>query len=472
MNDQYEFGMIGLGTMGSNLVLNMSDKGFSVAGYDKDRSQVDNLNKLAADRKIKAYDTIENFVSALARPRVIMLLVPAGPIVDAVVFELKPLLSEHDLIIDCGNSHFADTQKRTDLLLQEGLHFMGMGVSGGEAGARFGPSLMPGGDIKAYERISPMLQAVAAKVNGEPCVAYMGKGAAGHYVKMVHNGIEYAIMQLIAETYHLLKKCAGLSDAELSDVYQKWNGGKLHSFLVEVTAAIFKQPNEENTGMIINNILDTAHQKGTGAWMSIDAMKNQCPVPTIDAAVSQRALSAMNGERVAAYKLLATKELVFGGDKQAFINGLEDALFFASAIAYAQGFALLHQASLIYKYNTNVETVATVWRGGCIIRAAILEDIRVVFKANPDLENLLVSDHFSALLAGLRQAPADAVTTGLQQHIPLPALGASVNYYDSYHSSWLPANLIQAQRDFFGAHTYERVDKPGIFHTIWNQIIQ
>ncbi len=473
MNEQqFQFGMIGLGTMGSNLVLNINDKGFSVAGYDKDTSRVNEMNEASSGRKVKAFNTIESFVSSLNSPRIIMLLVPAGPIIDAVVFELKPLLSEADLIIDCGNSHFSDTQARTDKLLQEGLHFMGIGISGGETGARFGASIMPGGDKKAYELIGGMLEAIAARVNGEPCVAYMGAGAAGHYVKMVHNGIEYAIMQLLSESYHLMKNYAGLSNEELHRVYQKWNKGKLQSFLVEITAAIFAQDDENSNEKLIDLISDTAHQKGTGAWTSKDAMDIQYPIPAIDAAVSQRAMSSMKLRRMEAEKLLHKKEVSFIGNKQDYLDQLEDALYFATILAYTQGLAMLHHASTVYTYNINIATVASVWRGGCIIRANILKDIRDVYAAVPELQNLLLSEHFSSILNKLKNPLKIIITSGIQNNIPLPAFCATLAYFDSYHSGWLPANLIQAQRDFFGAHTYERLDKPGIFHTSWNQIVQ
>ena len=470
--EHYDYGMIGLGTMGSNLVLNMSDKGFTVAGYDKNTAQVESLNKLADGRKIKAFDTIEEFVKSLSTPRTIMLLVPAGPIVDAVVFELKPLLGEFDLIIDCGNSHFSDTQIRTEKLLMEGIHFMGLGISGGETGARFGASIMPGGDKGAYARIAPMLEKIAAQVNGQPCVAYMGSGAAGHYVKMVHNGIEYAIMQLLTETYHLMKKYAGLSDEDLHKVYTKWNNGKLKSFLVEITAAIFMQNDEGSGEKLINKIADTAHQKGTGAWMSKEAMDIQQTIPSIDAAVSQRAISSMKLQRLKAESLFPLKEISFTGNKADYIDQMEDALYFAVIIAYTQGLAMLQQASVVHKYNISIATVASVWRGGCIIRAEILEEIRAAFEATPELTNLLLSEAFSERLNKLKNPLKIIVTSGIQNNIPLPVFSATLSYYDSYHSGWLPANLLQAQRDFFGAHTYERLDKPGIFHTNWNQTVQ
>ena len=472
MDEKYSFGVIGLGTMGSNLVMNMSDQGFSVAGYDRDTEKVNLMNKLGEGKKIKAFETMETFVAALGSPRIVMLLIPAGPIVDAVIFELKPMLREADLIIDCGNSHYTHTQKRTDKLLEEGLHFMGLGVSGGETGARFGPSIMPGGDVKAYEYIRPMLEAISAKVNGEPCVAYMGHGAAGHYVKMVHNGIEYAIMQLIAESYHLLKICAGYSDNDLHNIFSKWNKGKLQSFLIEITAAIFAQPDEAGKGMLVNFILDTAHQKGTGAWMSKDAMDIQQAIPSIDAAVTQRALSAMKVQRVKANELLPERQTTPTTNREKFANEVEDALYFSIILAYTQGLAMLQQASVVYHYKINIATVASVWRGGCIIRAAILEDIHAAYAESPDLTNLMMNSRFSDLLKEFKGSLKSTITSGIQNNIPLPSFCATLSYYDSYHSGWLPANLVQAQRDFFGAHTYKRIDKDGIFHTDWNQTIQ
>ncbi|MEP6712499.1 MAG: NADP-dependent phosphogluconate dehydrogenase [Ferruginibacter sp.] len=470
---QFSFGMIGLGTMGSNLVLNMTDHGYSVAGYDKDINKVNDLNKFAPEKKLKAFNDVADFVHALEVPRVIMLLVPAGKIVDAVIADLKPFLSDHDIIIDCGNSHFTDTQLRIDMLIKDNLHFMGLGVSGGETGARFGPSIMPGGDMAAYTRIEPMLQAIAAKVNGEPCTAYMGTGSAGHYVKMVHNGIEYALMQLISETYHLLKVYAGLSNEELHTVFERWNKEKLQSFLIEITAAVFTQQDEDGTGLLIDKIADIAHQKGTGAWMSQDAMTLPSPIPAIDAAVSQRTLSSLKTERVAAAETNVKEPMVGNtGNKNDFINQAEDALHAAFIITYAQGLAMLQQASAIYKYNIHISTVAAIWRGGCIIRAAMLEDITTAFIQQPTLKNLMLSSQFSTQLNQEQFSLKGILKAAINNAIPVPAFSACMSYYDSYYSSWLPANLIQAQRDFFGAHTYERLDKPGIFHTNWNQKIQ
>ena len=472
MSEQYSFGMIGLGTMGNNMVLNMSDHGYSVAGYDKNPAQVAELNRLDTHDNIEAFDDIKAFVASIKVPRTILLLVPAGHIVDAVIEELKPLLQKEDTIIDCGNSHFVDTQLRIDTLAKEGFHFMGLGVSGGETGARFGPSIMPGGDKTAYARISDMLAAVSAKVNGEPCTAYMGTGAAGHYVKMVHNGIEYALMQLISESYHLLKIHGGFTNEELNAVFTDWNKGKLQSFLIEITSAIFLQPDESGKGMLIDNILDTAHQKGTGAWMSQDAMKIQSPIPAIDAAVTQRILSSMKQDRVVAARFFAKDNYIEkAANKETLANDIENALYTAFIITYSQGLAMLQQASATYNYGIDVATVASIWRGGCIIRAAILKEITSAYQNNADLKNLMLSPEFSDTLKTGEPTLRRVIQKGLQYAIPLPSFSACLNYFDSYFSEWLPANLIQAQRDFFGAHTYERADKDGIFHTNWSQTI-
>ena len=470
---KFSYGMIGLGTMGCNLVLNMSDNGYSVAGYDKNIKQTENLNAQAGKRNVKAFNEIKVFVQALEHPRIIMLLVPAGSIVDAVVAELKPLISAEDIIVDCGNSHFVDTQTRIDKLAKEHIHFVGLGVSGGETGARFGPSIMPGGDIEAYKKISPMLEAIAAKINGQPCTAYMGSGAAGHYVKMVHNGIEYAIMQMIAEAYHLLKIYGGLTNQELHEVFATWNKGRLQSFLIEITAAVFLQKDEDGNGMLVDKIKDTAKQKGTGAWMSQDAMATGSPIPSIDAAVSARILSAMRNERAAASEIYPMKiSQTTSEDKNEFITLLEDALYAAFVITYAQGLAMLQTSSDNYNYNTDLKTVASIWRGGCIIRAAMLEDIMETYQREPEIKNILNGKKFSSTLSASQSSLRNVVQIGAQQAIPLPSLSASLNYFDSYRSKWLPANLIQAQRDFFGAHTYERIDKEGSFHTEWNASIQ
>ncbi|MBS1742227.1 MAG: NADP-dependent phosphogluconate dehydrogenase [Bacteroidetes bacterium] len=469
---QYDFGMIGLGTMGQNLVLNIADHGYSVAGYDKDKQKVDNLNEQAADRKLKAFEDLATFIASLRPPRTILLLVPAGPIVDAVIRDIKPYLGANDIIMDCGNSHFTDTAMRSGKLKEDNIHFAGTGISGGETGARFGPSIMPGGDKTVYEQLAPMLESIAAKANGSPCVAYMGNGAAGHYVKMVHNGIEYALMQLIAETYHLLKKYAGYTNDELHQLFSTWNSGRLHSFLVEITAAVFTQPDNNSNEKLIDKIADTAHQKGTGAWMSQDAMNVLAPIPVIDAAVSQRILSSMKKERVAAG--VNTTELTISKNvnKEAFASLMEEALFTSFIITYAQGLAMMQNASALYTYETDIATVASIWRGGCIIRAGILEDITTAYRKEPELKNIMTSEMFAGTLQKQITAVKTVLKTAIDSGIPVPAYSACYNYYESYHSAWLPANLIQAQRDFFGAHTYERTDSEGTFHTTWNQTIQ
>ncbi len=473
MSQQYKYGMIGLGTMGRNLVLNIADKGFTVAGYDRDLKQVSLLNNEAKGRKLKAFDQLENFIQSLSSPRVTMLLVPAGPIVDAVINELTGYLHAGDIIMDCGNSHFTDTASRIKKLKEKNIHFVGTGVSGGESGARFGPSIMPGGDKEVYQLLSPMLEAISAKAMGLPCVAYMGNGSAGHYVKMVHNGIEYALMQLIAESYHLLKKNCGLSNEELHKVFTGWNERKLQSFLIEITAAIFIQEDEHSKEMLIDKIKDTAHQKGTGAWMSQDAMNISAPIPAIDAAVSQRILSSMKSERLLAGNDVTTENIEnINSNKADFINQLEDALHAAFIITYAQGMAMLQVASVVYKFNTNIATVAAIWRGGCIIRAAMLEDISNAFAKQPALKNLMQNDIFAEQLNKEIYSLRGMLKSAINKGIPVPALYACNSYYESYHSVWLPANLIQAQRDFFGAHTYERNDREGTFHTKWNQLIQ
>ena len=469
--EKYQYGMIGLGTMGCNLVLNIRDHGFTIAGYDKDPAKVALLNKEGEGKGVQAFPDIESFFDALASPRVIMLLVPAGPIVDAVIFELKHFLQQGDLVIDCGNSHFTDTQLRIDTLAKEGFHFMGVGVSGGETGARFGPSIMPGGDKDAYALIAPMLEAVSAKAKGVPCSAYMGKGAAGHYVKMVHNGIEYALMQILAESYHLLKQHKQMDNAAIQAVYEKWNAGKLQSFLVEITAAVLRQKDEKTAGLLIDKISDTAHQKGTGAWMSQDAMNIQSPIGAIDAAVSQRILSSMKTERVAASKGFSSPEPKPVANDDTFLQDLEDAVYAGFLLTYAQGLSMLVQASKTYDFGTDIAKVATIWRSGCIIRAAVLEAITEAFTSEPELANLMLDKNFAPELALMSPALRKILQVSIEAGIPTPSLNACLNYYDSYHSAWLPANLIQAQRDFFGAHTYERNDMEGTFHTVWNETI-
>jgi 6-phosphogluconate dehydrogenase len=469
-NTQYQIGMVGLGTMGCNLVMNMSDHGFSVAGYDRDPEKVNSIQRTAGDRQVKGAFSLEEFIGLLKTPRAIIMLVPAGGPVDAVINELLPHLDKGDLLIDSGNSHFVDTSRRTKELESKGYHFMGMGISGGEEGARFGPSLMPGGPKDGYELVRPILEAVSAKVNNEPCVAYMGPGAAGHYVKMVHNGIEYGIMQLISEAYDLLKRGAGLSDDELHQVFDEWNRTELQSFLIEITAEIFLQNDEKTGDRLVNKILDRARSKGTGKWTSQDAMDLQVPIPTIDMAVIMRDLSALKDQRVAAAKLLTGPSPSFNGDKSAFVQKVKNTLYFAIVTSYAQGMAMLQKASETYEYNLQPEDVARIWRGGCIIRAALLELIRTAYATNPSLPNLLVDPSFAKELLQRQADVREVLIKAVEWGLPVPCLMASLTYFDGYRSERLPTNLVQAQRDKFGAHTYERVDEPGIFHTEWNKV--
>ena len=469
--NKYDYGMIGLGTMGRNLVLNMNDKGSSVAGFDKNNTQVELLQKDAGDRNILATSKIEEFINALKLPRVIMLLVPAGKIVDEIIAELKPLLTDDDLIIDCGNSHFTDTKKRDEELAKSTIHFIGVGISGGEYGARNGPSIMPGGVRYVYERVSRMFESISAKVNGEPCVTWLGPGSAGHYVKMVHNGIEYGLMQLISEAYHLLK-LAGINNDELHEVFSKWNEGKLHSYLIGITADIFAQKDDLTHNHLIDMILDSAKQNGTGSWTSEDAMKLQVPLTIIDSAVSMRDLSAEKTERETAHQKLDGPGIEFKGDKKELASWLEDALYFAFITTYAQGMALLQVASKEYEYGLDSANIARIWRGGCIIRSSLLEDIHAAFVQQFDLSNMMMDDVLAQKLKDSQNGIRKAIQAGIEMGIPLSAMMASLAYFDSYRNGWMPANLIQAQRDYFGAHTYERIDRGGIFHTQWSQKTQ
>ena len=463
-----QIGLIGLGVMGNNFVLNMADHGFGVAVFNRTAEKTrEFMAQEVGSRPIRAGYTLEEFVGLLQRPRAIILLVSAGPAVDAVVAELLPYLEPGDLIIDGGNSHFTDTDRRDRELAAQGLIFMGMGISGGESGARFGPSLMPGGPKAGYARVEAIMTAAAAKVNGESCVAYLGSGAAGHYVKMVHNGIEYGLEQLLAETYDLLKLGVGLNNDELSEVYARWNEIELQSYLIEITAKIFKQVDPRTGQRVVDVIVDIARQKGTGLWTSQEAKDQRVPAPNIDLAVTMRNMSELKDERRAASQLLSGPVPVPGADRHVLIKQIKNALYAATVVTYAQGIALLRRASTSHKYNLHLETVARIWRGGCIIRAALLEDIRTAYTKNPELANLLVDDYFSRELmnrqADWRAVVQQAVAWGL----PAPGLAVSLAYYDAYRRERLPANLIQAQRDFFGSHTYERLDAPGAFHTEW-----
>jgi 6-phosphogluconate dehydrogenase len=464
---QCEIGMIGLGVMGRNFALNIRDHGFAVAGYDRDGEKVATLRAESGGDKIFAADTLPEMVALLRKPRAVMLLVPAGPPVDSVIRELLPLLENGDLIIDGGNSHYKDTELRQKTLAEKGLAYLGVGVSGGESGARNGPSLMPGGPAEAYERVRAVFEASAARADGGPCVAYLGPGSAGHYVKMVHNGIEYGLLQLIAETYDLMKRGLGLNDDELHAVYDAWNRTELNSYLVGITADILCTVDEKTGRRLIDVILDEAKQKGTGKWSSEDAMELQVPLPSVDSAVAMRNLSMYKQERTAIHAALDLPVRKFSGDREAFLETMRGALLAAMILTFAQGMAQLAAASTAYGYGLRLETVARIWSGGCIIRADLLGRIRAAFARRPDLANLLMDpelgEEMRKRIDDLRTTVCEAAGLG----IPAPALMASLGYLDSFRSDWLPANLIQAQRDYFGAHTYERIDEKGVFHTQW-----
>jgi 6-phosphogluconate dehydrogenase len=396
-------------------------------------------------------------------------LVPAGAPVDSVIKDLLPHLDKGDLIIDAGNSYFKDTDVRARDLAAKGIQFLGVGVSGGEKGARHGPSIMPGGPKEAYERVRPIFEAAAAKVNGDPCVTWLGPGSSGHFVKTVHNGIEYAIMQLIAETYDLMKRGIGLSDDELRDVYSAWNNGELNGYLMEITGRIFSKQDEENGKRLIDEILDTAKQNGTGLWTSQSAMELQVPLPTIDLAVAMRDLSVLTKEREQAGKIYPRPMQRFAGDRNTFLTQLDRALFAGIITVYAQGMALLAVASDKYKYALDLEAVARIWRGGCIIRAEVLVDICAAFRVRRDLPNLLLDPNLSRKVMEHQEDLRQMVCHAAELGVPAPGLMVSLGYLDAYRSAWLPANLIQAQRDYFGSHTYERIDAKGAFHTQWEK---
>jgi 6-phosphogluconate dehydrogenase len=466
--EKSEIGMIGLGVMGRNLVLNMADHGFSVAGYDKSELQVRALQEEAGDRKVSAVKDLEDFIKLLRKPRVAMMLVPAGAPVDAVIRDLLPHLEPGDLIIDGGNSHFTDTDIRAKAMKKKGISYLGVGVSGGEHGARHGPSMMPGGPKQAYDRVKPIFEAAAAKVDGDPCVAYLGPGSAGHYVKMVHNGIEYGLMQLIAETYDLMKRGLGLSDDELGQIYKEWKEGELRGYLMEITASIFREMDERTGKQLIDVILDEAKQKGTGMWTSQDAMEIQVPLMTIDVAVGMRNLSALKDQRVVACQVLVGPDHTFSKKNSSLIMELRDALYAAMILTYSQGMSQLRVASDVYDYGLVLEDVARIWRGGCIIRADLLDDIRIAFQKKPQIPSLLLDEHLGQQVSARQEELRKVVQAASELGIPAPAFMTSLAYYDGYRSSWLPANLVQAQRDYFGAHTYERVDARGVFHTQWH----
>jgi 6-phosphogluconate dehydrogenase len=463
-----QIGVIGLAVMGKNLALNIESRGYSVAVYNRSREKTDEFLKEAEGKNIVGTYSIEEFVNALEKPRKILLMVKAGAPTDATIEQLKPYLEKGDILIDGGNTYFKDTQRRNKELAELGIHFIGTGVSGGEEGALKGPSIMPGGQKEAHELVRPIFEAIAAKVDGEPCTTYIGPDGAGHYVKMVHNGIEYGDMQLIAEAYFLLKHVLGLSAQELHEVFAEWNKGELNSYLIEITADIFTKVDEETGKPLVDVILDKAGQKGTGKWTSQSALDLGVPLPLITESVFARFISAMKDERVKASKILSGPAVKpFEGDREHFIEAVRRALYMSKICSYAQGFAQMKAASDEYNWNLQYGNIAMIFRGGCIIRAQFLQKIKEAYDRDPELPNLLLDPYFKEIVENYQQALREIISVAVMRGIPVPAFSSALAYYDSYRMETLPANLIQAQRDYFGAHTYERVDKEGIFHTEW-----
>jgi 6-phosphogluconate dehydrogenase len=462
-------GVVGLAVMGRNLALNIESRGHAVSVYNRSREKTDELIAEHPDKKLVPSYTLEEFVGSLEKPRRILLMVKAGQGTDATIDSLRPLLDKGDILIDGGNTHFTDTIRRNTDLAKSGLHFIGTGVSGGEEGALKGPSIMPGGQKEAYDLVAPILTEIAAKApDGEPCVGYMGPDGAGHYVKMVHNGIEYGDMQLIAESYDVLKRVAGLSNEELGKVYVEWNKGELDSYLIEITSKIFSKKDDETGKALVDVILDRAAQKGTGKWTSQNALDLGAPLPLITEAVFARVLSSLKDQRVEASKQLTGPSPKFDGDRDAFVEAVRRALFLSKIVSYAQGFAQLRAASEEYKWDLQYGQIAKIFRAGCIIRAGFLQKITDAYKTNPDLHNLLLDPYFTDIATKYQGALRDVVVAAVKAGVPVPAFSSAVAYYDSYRSETLPANLVQAQRDFFGAHTFERVDKKGSFHADWS----
>jgi 6-phosphogluconate dehydrogenase len=467
--NQCDIGLIGLAVMGENLVLNMESKGFSVAIFNRTTEVTDKFAATRAKGKnIQPTRTVRELIGALKRPRKLMMMIKAGKPVDMVIGEVAPLLDKGDVLIDGGNSLFTDTQRRGKDLETKGIHYVGCGVSGGEEGALKGPSLMPGGSRESWEMIAPIFRKIAAQVDGEPCCRYMGPDGAGHYVKMVHNGIEYGDMQLICEAYAILKDVIGMDAAELADVFTDWNRGELDSYLIQITSQIFRKIDPETGKPLVDVILDKAGQKGTGLWTLQSAIAISVVISTINAAVEARVISSRKDERVASSKILPQPQpKKFAGDRKQLIEAIRQALYASKIVSYAQGMELLGAASHQYNWNLNCGDIATIWRGGCIIRAKFLNRIVDAYQRDPALHNLMLDSYFTDIIAKTQDNWRVALANAVGHGVPVPAFAASLAYFDSYRSARLPANLLQAQRDFFGAHTYERVDRPGIFHTEW-----
>lgn len=466
-----DIGLIGLAVMGQNLVLNMNDNGYSVAVFNRTVSKVGDFLENAAKGRDTIYgaSSVEEFAAMLKRPRKVMLMVKAGEVVDQFIEMVLPHLEEGDLIIDGGNSHYPDTTRRTRYLKEKGILYIGTGVSGGEEGARRGPSIMPGGNPKAWPLVKDIFQAIAAKTaDGEPCCDWVGEEGAGHYVKMIHNGIEYGDMQLINEAYHAMKIGLGMSCDEMHEVFKEWNEGELDSYLIEITRDILGFKDEDGSPLV-EKILDTAGQKGTGKWTGISSLELGVPVTLIGEAVFSRCLSAMKDERVRASKLLKGPTSEFSGDKKAFIEDIRQALLASKIVSYAQGYMLMREAAKDMGWNLNFGGIALMWRGGCIIRSVFLGKIKDAFDKNPELSNLLLDDYFMDVIERCQKSWRKVVSWAVEQGLPVPAFATALNFYDGYRCERLPANLLQAQRDYFGAHTYERIDQPRgkFFHTNW-----
>ncbi|MFT5082450.1 MAG: 6-phosphogluconate dehydrogenase [Lentisphaeria bacterium] len=464
-----DIGLVGLAVMGENLILNMESKGFTVTAYNRSVDKVDAfIAGRAAGKNIRGAHSVEELVASLERPRKVMLMVKAGQAVDDFIEQLLPHLDAGDIIIDGGNTHFPDTNRRTTYLESKGLLFIGTGVSGGEEGALIGPSIMPGGSNAAWEKVKPIFQGIAATVeDGSPCCEWVGENGAGHFVKMVHNGIEYGDMQLICEAYHIMKNLLGMTAREMHAVFAEWNEGELDSYLIEITRDILAY--EENGEALVEKILDTAGQKGTGKWTAVSALELGIPLTLIGEAVFARCLSAQKQERVEASKILSGPSTVFQGDKKVFIEDLRQALLASKIVSYAQGYVLMREAAKEYGWDLNYGGIALMWRGGCIIRSAFLSKIKEAFDVDSQLSNLLLTPYFSDKVQGAQAGWRRVIATAVTQGIPAPTLTSALSYFDGYRSERLPANLLQAQRDYFGAHTYERIDRPRgeFFHTNW-----
>ncbi|MCK5595005.1 decarboxylating NADP(+)-dependent phosphogluconate dehydrogenase [bacterium] len=466
-----DIGLIGLAVMGENLVLNMESKGFTVAVFNRTVEKVDKfINGGAKGKNIIGAHSVEELIKSLKSPRKVMLMVKSGQAVDDFIEKIIPYLEKGDIIIDGGNSHFPDTIRRTKYLESKGLLFIGTGVSGGEEGALKGPSIMPGGSTAAWEHVSPILQKICAMANGEPCCQWIGSDGAGHFVKMVHNGIEYGDMQLICESYFLMKTALGIEAPEQHKIFTEWNKGELDSYLIEITRDILSKTDSDTGKPLVEVILDTAGQKGTGKWTSQAALDLGTPAPTIAEAVFARCLSAIKDERVNASKVLNGPSEKYEGDKEEFVNAIKDALYASKICSYAQGYVLMKAAAKEYGWDLNFGEIALMWRGGCIIRARFLGDIKKVFDKTPDLPNLLLNSYFKEIVEKCQDNWRKVVATAVELGIPTPAFSSALAYFDSYRRASLPANLLQAQRDYFGAHTYKRTDKEGTFHTDWLNI--